>query len=191
MDLAPIYLQRVDVLADVIGNVKTDQLGDSTPCADFDVRALINHVLGDTLGLALAAKGETVDLQALIGPNADYIAEAGGDMAAAAARVRDVAREAWSQPGVTDKTFQIGDGMPGKLAQRIALIEAVLHGWDIAKATNQSYSIPDQLAEPMLSGLKQAVGDDRPSGGAFGPPVPVPADASLADQLVAYTGRTP
>lgn len=94
--------------------------------------------------------------------------------------------------GVIERTFSIGAGIPGAMALRIALVEAVVHGWDIARATGQAYSIPDDLAGPMLEGLrKQLGGGERAAGSPFVSEVAIPDDAPLQDRLIAFTGRTP
>lgn len=194
MDLAPIYLQRLGITAELVGNVKADQLADTTPCEGFDVRSLLNHLIGGVVMFAKGAKGEQMpDIHtAIMAGIPDFVGAAGDDAAAAFAPVVAEANEAWSIPQVAERTFTIGDGMPGKAALRVALLEAVVHGWDIAKASNQAYEIPDMLAVPMLDGLRKGLGDgDRPAGGSFAPAVPVPEDAPAADKLIAFTGRTP
>lgn len=190
MDLVPILLQRLDVTAELIGNVKADQLGDASNCAGWTVRDLLNHYIGGELGLAMALAGNPLDVT---GTPPDFVGDAGDDPKAAHDQAIEKVKQAWTTPGARDKeTIPVGDGMPTTMALRIALLEAVVHGWDIARSTNQPYEIPDMLAQPILSGLQATVGDGpRPEGHFFGSPVEVPDDASAADKLIAFTGRTP
>jgi uncharacterized protein (TIGR03086 family) len=96
-------------------------------------------------------------------------------------------------PGALEReNVDVGQGISGKFAFRVALAEAVVHGWDIAKATHQPYEIPEMLAEQMLDGMKKAFGDGpREPGGFFGQPVDVPDSAPAADRLIGFLGRTP
>lgn len=181
MDLVPIYLHRLEVTADLIRNVKPDQLGDPTPCEDYDVRALLNHVIGAAAGIAAGAAGTARD------DSPDPIAAVGGDPGAAIDRVLPGVREAWATPGAGERTFPGGQ----VLLIQIATVEAVVHGWDIAMATGQPYEIPDVAAAPLLEGMKRGTGGERRPGGPFGPIVELRADASAADQLIAFTGRRP
>ena len=188
MDLRPAYLQRLKTLAELIGNVKVNQLADPTPCEGFDVRALVNHVVGTISDFARAlTDGTHADPGA---PQSDLI---GDDPGGAIARALDDAERAWSAPGVMEReTVPIGRGIPPGFALRIGLIEAVVHGWDLARATHQPYEIPEDVAQRMLEGMRAQMGDmPRPPGSWFGPEVSVPDDATSADKLIAFTGRTP
>lgn len=191
MDLTPLYLQRLDVTADLIGNVKADQLADPTHLSEWDVRTLLNHFIGSTMEMALAVAGEGAHDPSA--PTPDLVGRAGDDPAAAVAPALAKAKEAWSAPGAIDQeSIPVGDGSPARSTLRIALMEAVVHGWDIAKATHQAYEIPDELAQPMLDGMVKLMGDrPRPPGFFFGPVIEVPEDAPVADKLLAFTGRTP
>lgn len=187
-----LILSRLDTTAGIIAGVIPEQLSIQTPCADYDVRGVINHLVGGTRAIALAARGEQVDLAAFVHAAEDHVAAAGDDLKAVAEDLLTQARAALEAGGLAERTLPIGEGMPGKLLLRIALVEAVIHGWDVAKATGQAYEIPDELAAPMLDGMRKAFGDgERPPGGGFGPIVPVPDDAPLADQLIGFTGRRP
>lgn len=191
MDMTPIYLDRLGITAGLVDNVKPDHLSNPTPCADFDVHRLLNHIIGGASGLAMAVAGQG-DMDPKASPP-DFVTEAGGDASTPMKNAVEMARSAWTAEGALEQeSVPVGAGMPAKMALRIALLEAVVHGWDLAKATDQAYEIPDQLAEPMLSGLIQAFGNaPREPGGFFGPAVAVPDDASAADKLIAFTGRTP
>lgn len=186
MDLTPIYLQRLEVTADLVRNVKADQLGDGTPCSEFDVRKLVNHIIGGTLMFAKTVTGEM-----RFDPGAelpDFLAAAGDDPRAALDPVVEEAAGVWSEPGVAEKAPE--GAPPAKTLLRVALGEAVLHGWDLAKATGQAYEIPEPIATSMLEGMRRMFPAERPPA-LFGPEIPIADDAPAADRLVAFTGRRP
>jgi len=187
-----LILSRLETTAKIIAEVRPEQLSAPTPCREYDVRGVIGHLVGGARAIAAAARGEPVDLASFVHADGDYLAELNDDLEAVADDLITQARAALSDRDLGERTLPIGEGMPGKMLLRIALIEAVVHGWDIAKATGQRYEIPDEVAGPMLDGMRKAFGDaERPPGSAFGPIVPVPGDSPLAEQLIAFTGRTP
>ena len=98
---------------------------------------------------------------------------------------------AWRDPAARDGTTSVGGmSMPAPTVAVVALDELVLHGWDLAKATGQPYRAePDAVAACL--GFVEAVA--RPEGvpGLFGPPVPVPEQASELDRLLGLSGRNP
>ena len=98
-------------------------------------------------------------------------------------------RLAWDAPGVMDRTFELPIGtMPAPMVASAALLEAVVHGWDISQASGEAAEIPDVLATPVLEFARTAVVDAH-RGDNFA------ADLGLgdtpSDQLVAFLGRKP
>ena len=85
-----------------------------------------------------------------------------------------------------------GQDLPAELVGIIALDEVIVHGWDIAVASGQSFSCPPELLE-AAHGFVQPTVAGNPDGtpGLFGPPVPVPDDAPPLDRLLGLTGRDP
>jgi uncharacterized protein (TIGR03086 family) len=82
-----------------------------------------------------------------------------------------------------------GVDLPGEMAGVVALDELVIHGWDLARATNQ----PADYDGPELEAVYGMVQQFRSSGieGLFGPPVPVADGAALLDRIVGLAGRDP
>ena len=86
--------------------------------------------------------------------------------------------------------------MPAQAAGLAGVDELVIHGWDIAVATEQSVPLDDPALLPAMEaahGFAREVVDSSPEGtpGLFGPPIPVADDAPLADTLLGLTGRDP
>jgi uncharacterized protein (TIGR03086 family) len=74
----------------------------------------------------------------------------------------------------------------------VALDEVVLHGWDLAAATGQPYSVEPAQLEAVYGFVRSSAGQN-PAGtpGLFGPPILVPDDAPLLDRVVGLAGRQP
>jgi len=182
----------LDDLAGVVAGVRPDQLAAPTPCASFDVAALRDHVVGwvDFFGAAFADPRRT-------GPRPDPDAyRAATDprdpadvVRAAAARLRG-AVEAGVQDG---EVVVVASRMSAPAALAMVIGEYVVHGWDLARATGQSWAPP----EPAVTGSHQAfsgmITPEYRGGehGFFDHEVPVAADAPALDRLLGFAGRTP
>jgi uncharacterized protein (TIGR03086 family) len=85
-----------------------------------------------------------------------------------------------------------GVDLPGEIAGAVALDEVIVHGWDIAVASGQSFEWDPELAEAAL-GFVATTAANNPDGtpGLFGPPVSVPPGASVLDRLLGLSGRNP
>lgn len=188
MDLIEILRGVHERNAERVANIKDDQLTDPSDCTDWSVRDLLNHVIGENFMFGKVAGGEELDRSQ---PPPDFVAM--GDLAGTFRASVDAAMAGWTSEGAMEREMSFAFGtMPGKHALRAALLEAVVHGFDIAKSTGQDTSIPDELAGPILSGAKMTIPPGvRPPGLPFGPEITPPEDASLGDQLVAYLGRQP
>ena len=164
----------------VIGGVSEDQYGATTPCQQWTVRDLLQHMIGVVAGLGAAVAGSAREPFELAADPAGQF-----DLAATAALA------AWRAPGVLDQVIDAGPGpMPGRVLAGINLLDTATHTWDLAMATGQPAALPDGVA---IAALEASVATISPEirKGRFGPEVAVPADADPTDRLVAFLGRTP
>jgi uncharacterized protein (TIGR03086 family) len=168
----------------VLTKIQPGQLDAPTPCASWDVRALINHVTGSARWWAGTITG-AADPAA-----ADYAA---GDYAAAYQESIQIALAAFGADGVLDRTVRLPFGeLPGAVVLGMAATEQFTHGWDLARATGQPTDLDPDLAAELLGQARLAITDAYrgPDGEAlFGPVRQAPAGASPADQLAAFLGR--
>jgi uncharacterized protein (TIGR03086 family) len=171
--------------AGVLAGVDTGALGGPTPCASWDVRQLLNHVVGVPHFFAAVGEGGEP-------PSADTDF-ASGDFQDSYRQACARVVQAFSAPGAMERTCRlpIGD-MPGHVVLSIASTDTFVHGWDLARATGQSTDLDPELAERLLENARRSVpesyrGEDGKS--AFGPEVEPPADAKPADRLAAFLGR--
>lgn len=164
----------------VIAGVGPDQHGERTPCEEWTVRDLLEHMIGVVAGLGAAAAGAPPG-QFRLGP------DPAGQFEEAAAR----ALAAWRRPGVLDQVVDGGAGpMPGRVLAGINLLDTATHTWDLAVATGQPAALPDDVAAAALETSLATVSPEvRP--GRFAPEVALPDGADLTGRLVAFLGRTP
>jgi uncharacterized protein (TIGR03086 family) len=147
-----------------------------TPCDDWDVRTLMNHMLDTQRYFAGAARGEDVSLPSPTPPEL-----LGDDPAAEFDRARAETVSAFSEPGVIERT---GPSLG------IAFSDQLLHGWDLARATGQDATMPEGLPEAAYGMIHGRFTDEQRKG-LFKPEVAVASDAPAQDKLLAYTGRDP
>lgn len=183
------YKPAIENLGRLVAGVTPEQMSSPTPCPKLDVRGLLNHIVGGQHMLADAADGKRID-PSQSGVMPDVI---GDDPAGAYERSSKLVLEAFAQPGVLEKTFDIGPGFSGLQALGIALMEAVVHGWDLAQAIGQDPGIDPAVADMLLAASRGFVTEQfrSPDGNPFGPPVEVDGDATPVDRLVAFLGRQP
>jgi uncharacterized protein (TIGR03086 family) len=168
----------------ILTRVRPRDLAAPTPCASWDVRALVSHFVGTARWWAAVIAGqEAVD-------DTDYAA---GDFVAAYEESIRVAVAAFAAEGALDKVVRLPFGeFPGAVLRDLAAMEQFTHGWDLARAIGYSADLDPGLAAGLLSKARLAIIDAYrgPDGAAlFGPAVKAPAGAGPADQLAAFLGR--
>src|SRR5579872_599611 len=176
--------------ADIVAGVRADQWNTPTPCAEWNARALLNHlVVGNHLFADLLSGAEPPSPEQRRASFA--VDRLGDDLLAAYRDSASALVTAFRRPGVLEQVFQASIGAaPGAVLLRLRLTEALVHGWDLARATGQPARLPDDLAEEALAFSSGRSAPDVPrTGNPFGPAQPVPDDAPAVDRLAAYLGR--
>jgi uncharacterized protein (TIGR03086 family) len=160
-----------------------------TPCGNWSVRDLVDHLVRSSLTFTRVLHGEALaDLSDLRDGTVDVLQ---GDPLAAYRRAGEDLLEAFARPGVLEKTFTVPVGpVPGIGALHLRTVEALVHGWDLARATGQPLEVPDALAEQELAWSRAALANLPPGRTPFGPPQPVDDAAPAIDRLAALLGRT-
>jgi uncharacterized protein (TIGR03086 family) len=173
----------------ILRDVTPDQFEAPTPCADYDVRRLINHLLFWGPSLEGAARKQSVPPAGQSEADVDLT---GSDGAGALQAHVDGLVDAWSLPGAWDGLTWMGGPtrMPAALVGGMVVGELVVHGWDLARATGRPFTVDDDLLGYLRDEVAKIAEEGRAMG-VFGPEVTVPATAPLLDQVLALTGRDP
>jgi len=167
----------------VVAGIRADQWTAPTPCTELDVRGVLNHLVRGNLLFAAIIRDEPRPV-----PGADHL---GDDPAAAFQQAAGQLREALAKPGVLESVYTAPFGTaPGTVLAHVRVVEVLVHGWDLARATGQRADFPEDVAERALAGARRQL-TSRPQGpGApFAAEVPVPATAPAADRLAGFLGR--
>jgi uncharacterized protein (TIGR03086 family) len=194
-DPADLSEQAATVVADAAGPhdalvaaAATSPLDGPTPCRDWDLRALLQHLLVWTP--VLAATGRRTAPEAA--PDEAAVDLVTGDWPAALAAARADLVRAWSDPQAWTGTVTMGgpDPLPAPMIGDMVLGELVIHGWDLARTVGIEPRWPVAVLTHALRGVEQ-MGPQGREMGVYGPAVPTGADAALLDRVVALSGRDP
>lgn len=192
MDHADHMRESIDIAVAAIRGADPARFGEPSPCQDWTVGQAVNHL---AFGLVMAEYGArkaawppdwTEDERC---PYLRGVAEA--EWADRAAETGAAAARAWHDPSAWEGETPFGSGaMPAAAVGSMMTAEFVLHGWDVARATGQPFSVPEPMAATVLAGVESIASMGR-DGGWFGPEVTVPGDASTLDRALAASGRDP
>ncbi|MCX4665304.1 TIGR03086 family metal-binding protein [Streptomyces sp. NBC_01381] len=171
----------------VVRAIPDERLAAPTPCAEYDVKSLVNHLLQVIVQFqALAAKQDSDFDQSV-----DYVAQ-GPDWRERFVDETGKLVAAWSAPGAEEGTTG-AMSMPARTVGSMVLLDLTVHAWDLARATGQTYE-PAPEGSGVLEVLRESVAGLAPTArkmGVFGEQVEVPGDASELEKLLAETGRDP
>jgi uncharacterized protein (TIGR03086 family) len=180
-DPRKLYGEAGEMAADVISRIPADRLGDPTSCTEWDVRALINHMVNGNLRFVALVTGQ---------PGPERGEDGLGDDPLAAFRdSHSQLSAAFGREGVLEQTFPtpFGEG-PGAQLVTMRICELTMHTWDLAAATGQPRDLDPELVAFADKAFRAR---PIPRGGQspFGPEQPAPEGASAPDQMAAYFGR--
>ena len=177
MDVLDQFDQVGPLLAGVVGGISPSDLDKPTPCDDFTVRGVLEHMVGGATAFAAAYRGTDAEPP----PVDDVLAGFGpalGDLNAAI-----------HEPGALDPMVAAPFGeIPGDAFARFVVLDGLVHGWDMATATGQAYEPPAELVAEVEAFARQAL-DPLRDGETFGSAVEPPPSATPIERLAAYTGR--
>lgn len=189
-DRRPALHGAYDHAAGIVAGVRADQLGLPTPCPDFDVAGLIDHIVGAGHRAVAIGRGETPtgegfpSVELLHAPQ--ELRRAGKD-----------AGEAWADDARLSATTTMpwGETYAGTTLVDMYLVELAAHSWDLAAATGQLGDLDDDLASVSLEAARSMLRPEYRNlveeGSPYGPEVDPPADATPWERFAAFMGRRP
>lgn len=187
-------LERVTCRAkEVASGVIQSQATDPTPCSEWNVLSLFNHLIGGLEFTAGCITGNVPDIR----PNEAESSFQGETDVALLIRAYhaavDRALELAASPGALERTAITPFGeMPVARIMMGTVLDQLVHCWDLARATGQDTTLDGEMVE-FAYGMLVSGGfaDMGRQAGFIGPEVAVPAGASPQDRLIAYMGRQP
>lgn len=186
-DIRSLHARSVDSFAGLVAGVPDSAWSRPTPCSDWDVRALVNHVVGEDRWTEPLVEGRTV---ADVGDRFDGDL-LGSDPAAAASQAGKEAVTAFAAEDALDRTIHVSYGdIPGEEYAWQLFADHLVHGWDLAVATGQQPWL-DADAVEALQGWFAGREERYRQGGVVAARVDVGQEAGDADRLLAAFGRDP
>lgn len=182
-DMEALITEAARAAQPVIDGIRDTDLDAPTPCAEYTVRDLANHLYQVVVNFQDLAGRKPVDWST----TPDALADPGwrrgfaGEAAALAA--------AWGAPGVLDGVSP-GFGMPQTVVAHMAVLDLTLHAWDLARGTGREF-VPAPRAVDALRGFVDDMAPTARQMGVFGEEVPVPEDAGAFERVLARSGRDP
>lgn len=174
----------------LITAVRPEQWDGPTPCSDWTVRDLTDHLVGGTLLFADAVRGLPL-------PPIDELRRRsqsdrlGDDASGAYRRAVDALLATFCHPGALDRQVAVPVGtVPGVVALHLRLVETLVHGWDLGQATDQRVSFDERVAEQELEFTRSQLGQVPRERSPFAAARQVPQNAPALDKLVALLGRS-
>lgn len=186
MSTTPVmaFAEVLDTVAHLVEAVEEEQWSAPTPCADWNVRQLVDHLVAGQHTFAAAMGAES--------PVSALAAEPAPEALRAAFRTSAAALvAAFAVPGALERTVRVPAGeVPGVVALRLQVLEHLVHGWDLARALGQKALFDETAVEREIEfarGLVAQVGSGP--GAPFAPSRTVPVGAPALDRLAALLGR--
>jgi uncharacterized protein (TIGR03086 family) len=182
---------RIDTLnemftktTEVLRNLPSDQHGRPTPCGDFDVAAVLNHVAVWVQVFDAAVNDAPLPFD----PMTHTVTTDWADMfASSSAHIIDGLRT----KGFDRPMTMTSSPLPGEFVVNMLLMEYIGHGWDMCRATGQASPYSDHEATVGLTAAQAILQPQYRGTGMFEAEVIVPDDAAPMDRFVAFLGRDP
>ena len=154
-EITQLHRRALDATGQVVAGINAGQYDLPTPDADWDVKALLNHIVAGNLWAAELAAGRTIQQ---VGDRLDGDV-VGSDPARAYDRSAAAAAAAFEAPGVMDAPCAVSYGpVPGSVYAGHRFLDVLIHGWDLAKATGQETDARPGPCGRLHAGCRAASG---------------------------------
>jgi uncharacterized protein (TIGR03086 family) len=185
MNLPQIHERALNATGKVVEGVTPAQFDLPTPCDGWSVHELLNHIVGGNLWAAELAAGKTIEQ---VGDRLDGDT-VGNDPKASYRASAQLAAAAFNAPGAMDAPCAVSYGpVPGSVYCGHRILDVVIHGWDLAKATGQDTTLDPELVDDVTAIVAPQM-DMLAGSGMFGTTVGSAGDADPQTRLLAQLGR--
>ena len=174
----------IPMLKQVGNGIPPERYDDATPCVAFTVRGVLSHMTDLASAYAPAFRGDA--------PPTDIATSAsdGIDCGARFQVAMEALLDAVQSPGALQRTIDSPFGpMPGSTFARLVAFDGLIHGWDLATSTQQSWNPPDEVVAEVDAFARQAIAPEMRDGDTFAAEQQAPSNATPLLRLVAFSGR--
>ncbi len=187
VDLPEVHAAALDHTRGLIVGIGPGQWHDPTPCDDWDVREVVNHIVSGNFWAAELGAGKTIEAVGdrldgdVLGDNpvAEYLVSA------------EMATSVFRAPGAMEVPCAVSYGpVPGAIYCGHRTLDVLIHGWDVAKGTGQDTRLPPDLVEAVIE-IVEPQAELLVGSGMFASDVTAAAGADRQTYLLAILGREP
>ncbi|MCP3819107.1 TIGR03086 family metal-binding protein [Streptomyces sp. A3M-1-3] len=185
-ELLARHAEALALFTERVHAVRADQWDDPTPCDEWSVADLVNHLTVEQLWVPpLVTQGRTVEDEA----DAFEGDVLGDDPVAAWDSAAAGARKAFGAPGALSRTVHLSSGRSRASAYCAQMTaDAVIHAWDLSRALGAEERLPAALVD-FAAGETAPYADGLEGTGLFAAPVEPPPGADAQTRLLALLGR--
>ncbi|MGB7448301.1 MAG: TIGR03086 family metal-binding protein [Ornithinimicrobium sp.] len=185
-DLTGSLDQALSTTADVIDGISSEQWQQTSVCEEWSVRQLVEHLVGGCALTGQVLQGEDAHGRPTYEGTSDH------ELTVQFRQASQAVLLAVDEPAALEQTVRVGMGpVPGSVAAHLALVEAIVHGWDVASSTGQAVAYDEGTVTEALD-FSRGMMDQIPAGRSpFKPSFPVAEDAPPLSQLLGLLGRAP
>ena len=187
-DVVAMHRRALERTRRVVNEVRGDRWEDPTPCSEWSVRDVTNHLAAECLWVPEMLAGKTVQE---VGDRfeGDVL---GDDPAPAFAAASSNALRALRELDDLEQTVHLSFGdVPAEIYVWQLFTDALVHGWDIARGAQVPLQLDPELCGPALDANRPMITEDVRKIGIIGPEVEVDDDAPVCDRLLGFLGRDP
>lgn len=181
MDISKLHRTAVENFAQKVQQVPDDQWDRPTPCTEWDVRALVNHVVGEELWVKPLVDGKTIE-EVGTAFDGDVLGDDPRARAAAAAAEASDSFDQGVRDGVTVH-LSFGDTPADEYAMQLTA-DHLIHGWDLAAGAGMDRTMDPELVSVVANWFASQEEMWR-AGGAIGPRAELTGDPQ-SDLLAAF-----
>ena len=186
MESLTVLRRAVDEITRIVDGLDESDLAKQTPCTEWKVRDLLNHITGGATMFAVSAEQGSVPDDVMAAMGGDSLGDDfKGAWKAASAR----ALSAFDDPAVMERNLTLPFGeMPGAMALAVAAADVSTHLCDLSKTTGEPVK-DDELLDAALTLGQQVIQPGFRMPGVFDAERPCSDDAPMVDRILAFAGR--
>ncbi len=175
----------IPMVIEIVDQLDAEQLDNPTPCADFTVQGVLDHMMGGASAFVPAFLGE----ESVEEPHQSTPL---GQVPAAEFRTKMTQLlDSVSAPGAMERMIDAPFGrVPGSVFARFVAFDGLIHGWDLSTAVGRPYDPSAEVVANVAGFAHEALSDDMRDGDTFAVATAAPAGAGPLEQLVAFSGRS-
>jgi uncharacterized protein (TIGR03086 family) len=184
-DTPRLFRVAAEQFGEAVATIRDDQWEGPTPCTEWDVRALLRHLVYECVWMPPLFEGQTI---AEVGDRfeGDIL---GSDPKGAYSAAAAAASDSVNAPGAMEMTTQLSFGpTPGEEYALQVLFDLFIHGWDMRTALGIDATMDQEILTTLMPWAEKMM-DAYRAAGVVGPKPPIADDANDQTKMLALTGR--